>query len=414
MNKKKICIIGGGLSGLIAGYELGKKIGKNAEITIIEKEKRIGGRVLTKYFDDCPIELGAQFFVEQGKVLELIKKLGLGSDIITLNKKFLSFYYEDHLYSRDKLRDIEIIKINKGEMEKIFSSIKEIKPSEDVILKNFEEWYKENIGSELLNFWNRLLISIGVKSIKAINAFFGLILIRVFFGENYLLQSGLNKFIKRLEEEILAYNINIIKETECVSIIDQKSKEIIVEYNKDKKITKEKFDYVVFAITPEKLCYIKGLEKLKDISKIQGHPMALYVINVNQKMWHKTWGLIILNENSPIYALCNWNNVLNIKENSPILAICNPYEDKNRIINEIKKMFPGGEEDCKIIHEKLWDVGLHQADKNFFSLQKSIHDDISKQIYFAGDWMELPALEGAVRSGFKASKLLIKDFITNS
>lgn len=410
MNKKKICIIGGGLSGLIAGYELGKKLGKNAEIKIIEKEHRIGGRVLTKYFDNCPIELGAQFFVEKGKVIDLMRELGLESEIITLNREFLSFYYKNHLYSRDNIKEVDIIKDNSKEMKKIFSCINEIAPSKEIILKSFEEWYKENIGYELLNFWNRLLISIGVKNIKSINAFFGLILIRVFFGENYLLSSGLNKFIERLEKEILSYNVNIIKKTECISI-NHNSDYILIEYTKDKKIMKGKFDYIILAITPEKLRNIKGFEKLEKTSKIEGHPMALYVINVKNNIWKETWGLIILNEKSPIYAICDWKNVMDVKENSPILAICDPYEDKNTIIDEIKKMFQSEEENCKIIHEKLWDVGLHQADKNFFLLQKSIQNDFSKKIYFAGDWMDLPALEGAARAGFKASNSLIKDLI---
>lgn len=412
MNKKNICIIGGGLSGLIAGYEIGKKIGNNVEIKIIEKEKRIGGRILTKYFDNCPIELGAQFFVQNGKVLDLLEELGLVSEKITLNNKFLSFYYKSNIYSRDKIRDINTIKINKRELEKIFLYIQEIKPCEEIIFKNFEEWYKENIGSELLKFWNRLLISIGVKNIKSINAFFGLILIKVFFGENYLLKPGLNKIIQKLEEAILSYDITISKETECISVF-QKSNEFIVECKKDKKIIKEKYDYIILAVTPEKLYNIKGFEKYKDFIKIQGHPMALYVINVNKKLWEKTWGLIVLNQNSPIYALCDWKNVLNVNKNSPILAICDPYKDKDQIIDEIKKMFPNEKEDYKIIHEKLWDIGLHQADKNFFLLQKTMNRDILKKIYFAGDWMNLPALEGALLSGVKASKLLLEDLSMN-
>lgn len=403
-DKYKILIVGAGLSGLVAGYELGKEIGEYADIKIIEKEKRIGGRILTKYFDGCPIELGAQFFVENGKVINLVKEIGLESNIITLNEDFLSFFYKDTIYPRDKLKDIDIICNNYKEIEKIFSHITSISPSNELILLNFEDWYKQNIGCELLKFWNSLLMSIGVKNIKSINALFGLILINVFFGKNYLLSLGLNKFVEKLEEKILSFNINICIETNCLSI-KQNPDFIVVEYYKDNSVVKEKFDYIILAINPEELPKIKGLEKIKDISKICGHPMALYILNVKNNICKKTWGFININENSSIYAVCDWKNVLKVKDNSPILAICDPYADKNKILVDLRKMFPN-EKDVNILYEKKWDVGLHQADKNLF-LYQSVQKKFSNRIFFAGDCMDLPALEGALKSGFKASRSII-------
>jgi monoamine oxidase len=57
--RRKVIIIGGGLSGLVAAYELGKL---NFDVTILEAQSRAGGRVLTlRNFDEAGLyaEAGA-------------------------------------------------------------------------------------------------------------------------------------------------------------------------------------------------------------------------------------------------------------------------------------------------------------------------------------------------------------------
>ena len=51
-----VAIIGGGLAGMSAAYEL-----KDLNVVLLEKENRLGGRVWTKYWNDTPYELGALF-----------------------------------------------------------------------------------------------------------------------------------------------------------------------------------------------------------------------------------------------------------------------------------------------------------------------------------------------------------------
>lgn len=51
-----VAIVGGGLAGLSAAYEL-----KDQNVIVIEKNDRLGGRIWTKYWKDIPYELGALF-----------------------------------------------------------------------------------------------------------------------------------------------------------------------------------------------------------------------------------------------------------------------------------------------------------------------------------------------------------------
>ena len=80
-----------------------------------------------------------------------------------------------------------------------------------------------------------MFMSIGVRDFRSINAYFGLILINVFFGENYLLKTGLNQLIDKISENIISSGGEIITNAKCTNL--QKIEENFrVEYQKDNKI----------------------------------------------------------------------------------------------------------------------------------------------------------------------------------
>jgi hypothetical protein len=135
----------------------------------------------------------------------------------------------------------------------------------------------------------------------------------------------------------------------------------------------------------------------------------LYVVETNTRLWEKTWGIVICKEKSPIYAICDWKNVIPASEKTPILLICSPFANKEDIISELKNLFPKNNSHCKIIYEKKWTIGLHQPNKEFFIIRKKVAKNLPKGFFLAGDWMVLPALEGAVLSGIKAAKLLLNE-----
>jgi hypothetical protein len=136
--------------------------------------------------------------------------------------------------------------------------------------------------------------------------------------------------------------------------------------------------------------------------------MALYVIELKEKLWDLTWGLIICDEKSPIYALCDWRNISSVSKNTPILAICSPFVTSEEIIFELNRLFPSKKNKYTLVYEKKWIVGLHQSDENFFRIPRQLIDKLPNNFYLAGDWMVLPALEGAVISGKKVVKALMK------
>lgn len=407
--KLEVGIIGSGLSGLSAAYELYQQLGTNVHVTILEKEPQLGGRIFTKKFNGCPIELGAQFFIHGGTVQNLVKSLGLKSDVIPLGDNFISFYYDKKIYSRDHLQMISLFKTSEGikEKEELLKYAKEVNASKNLINFSFDEWYRNNIGEHSLPFWNRMLISIGIRDVKSINAYFGLIIVNVLFGSNYLLKGGLEQLVNKLSEKITSLGGEIITDARC-KVIEKNGNKYRIEFEKERKTKEREFDRIISAIPPKDLRDICNFDILRPLQKIEGHPMALYVIKSNTKLWDNTWGLIISEEKNPIYALCDWKNITDAHRDTPLLTICSPYASIDEIIHEFRVLFPGINPQCKIIFEKKWDTGLHQLNPEFFKICEKVSRNLPDGMYLAGDWMTLPALEGAVISGTKAVQLLIR------
>jgi len=78
---KKVAIVGAGIAGLVAGYELRKK---GYEVVVYESSDRVGGRMSTDKVDGFLIDRGAQFLSENySTLIPLIKELGMENEIVS-------------------------------------------------------------------------------------------------------------------------------------------------------------------------------------------------------------------------------------------------------------------------------------------------------------------------------------------
>ncbi len=89
---KKIVIIGGGIAGLAAAVHLksaAKVHGKEVDVLVLEKNQRVGGKILTERIGDYLIEGGPDSFLpEKVWTVHLAKHVGLEGEMLPSNDEF--------------------------------------------------------------------------------------------------------------------------------------------------------------------------------------------------------------------------------------------------------------------------------------------------------------------------------------
>jgi len=88
---KKVVVVGGGIAGLAAAYTLQEN--QQIEYTLVEKNPRLGGKILTEYEDGYLIEGGPDCFLsEKQSVIKLAEKIGLADSLIGTNDQYKGTY----------------------------------------------------------------------------------------------------------------------------------------------------------------------------------------------------------------------------------------------------------------------------------------------------------------------------------
>src|ERR1700733_2773480 len=85
---KRIAIIGGGVSGVSAAFELEqrRRAGQALEYVVFESGARFGGVIATERVDGCLVESGPDSFLsEKPWAAELCRQLGLDGQLIGSN-----------------------------------------------------------------------------------------------------------------------------------------------------------------------------------------------------------------------------------------------------------------------------------------------------------------------------------------
>ena len=80
--KKRICIIGGGISGLTAAFLLKKR---GFDVTLFEKSGRVGGNVQTVEIDGYTIEYAPNSLLKSPRLVDLIRELKLENEVMAAN-----------------------------------------------------------------------------------------------------------------------------------------------------------------------------------------------------------------------------------------------------------------------------------------------------------------------------------------
>lgn len=98
--KPRVVVIGGGISGLAAAHRLSTS---GLSVTLVEKNRQLGGKVVTEHVDGFLIERGPDSFVAgKGTVIELATGLGIAPRIISSRPEYRGSY----VWSRGRLHPL--------------------------------------------------------------------------------------------------------------------------------------------------------------------------------------------------------------------------------------------------------------------------------------------------------------------
>lgn len=94
MARGQVIIVGGGIAGLSAAYDLAKA---DVAHTLIEKQPRVGGVIQTQRWEDCLLECGPDSFISaKPEAMTLIRELGLEGDVIGSKDEERVTYIQRH------------------------------------------------------------------------------------------------------------------------------------------------------------------------------------------------------------------------------------------------------------------------------------------------------------------------------
>ena len=92
---RRIAVLGGGLTGLAAAYELRRRSSgrqPQTEVVLFEADTRVGGKIRSERHDGVLYESGPESFGAAGpQVMELVRELGLGGEVLHPDPRHRSF-----------------------------------------------------------------------------------------------------------------------------------------------------------------------------------------------------------------------------------------------------------------------------------------------------------------------------------
>lgn len=322
----KIAIIGSGIAGLFSGLTMKNRL-ECSEITIFEKNNRIGGRIKMDNFEGQEIIAGAGIGRKQDRLLyNLCKNLN-----VTINEYPANFEHTS--------KPIDIVKI----LSILKSNFHDLNRNKE----NFKEFATKILGKEI---YNEFVFSTGetdYEKADVVDTIFD-------YGfENYT-SAGFDAFLIKWSELLKSFE-NLLKDD---IKLNRNMKKISVQSDGKIKINNEIFDKVILA-TPVNVIR-KLLPKMKIFKNIEGQPFVRLYVKLDKKLnVSKTFikttkpfqKIIVANEKKFIYQISYSDN--------KIANRWTKVENIPKVVeNGILKIF---KQKVKVLKHKLiyWENGTH-------------------------------------------------------
>jgi protoporphyrinogen oxidase len=413
MQKKKVIIVGGGLAGLSAAYELSGDEG--FDIHLIEKDNRLGGRVRSFTINGQTIDVGGFLVYPWYKRYhELIKAIQLTEELINIPP--LRDYYAGHAKSHDKYFEgfefsfLDILKIFIHIFPKPLIDSDPTKPElhayDDLSIQD----YLKSLGmdDEKTNYYLRAFDTYlqgycyGPVTEHKIAFMAATLFQNIFHGDVHsasYFRNGSKVFVDALQAELEKRGVQI--HLNCL-LEEIDNKHVVTSLG---EIAADDF---IFCHTPSNVRYSKFITATVFYS-------GTAVVEDDAE-----WGSCFYKEDPeqfyPILSIVNLRKLytektarylnLNIKVNDPKANAISSSDLLEIIKTEMQELFKEITV-LEIANRVDWEKAMPIAREDFVESTRSKQG--LNNFYYAGDFMGCPSMETALNSGKRAAEKLIKD-----
>jgi len=428
---KNVIILGGGISGLAAAYELSNK---DFNVTILEKENYLGG--LASGFDidwdEKKYNVTKAYhhiLLNDDATINLINEVGL-KDKFHKKRVKQGFLFKNSI--RGFSSPIEILQfpisfVDKFKLAKFVLKTARKKKWNDVEGLSAKDWIVKEAGQTNFEvFFNQLIknkFKISAEKISA--AWFGTRFAKEpssFLKSFGWIEGGFSSIIKNLSEKLKEKNVKIITESKIKKISDSKDgKEVLYEVNG--KNEKEKADVIISSIPPNFFLEIyNGLSEdlKKDFEKIEYLSCICVSIGFDT-IFTKNYWTNILDKDLPFDVIFNHTSLYrdSAPEGKSVVYLLTYFKrpfylwDKTEeeIFEIYMKALEGIFPDCNK-HVNWHKVFKFQYAEAIYSMGFENPPLNENGIYFAGIYRIYPKirnLASAIESGVEAAKKVISD-----
>jgi len=427
-----VVVVGGGISGLTAAYEL-TKAGKS--VLVLEKEARFGGRIKTKRWPSGQYsEEGAEDIIDnEENLLGLIKDLGLS--LAENEAETDAYYFKGKYFTSDDWDEHHKKVFSRATRHLAFSALVDqvvddighvkfpLKDSAHVALESIdiETWIKEFKGdSTVVDFIGMLLRPEIVGSLKGTSALYGAqSLYDIFEGTWYHVKGGnetiIQELVKRLEGK-LQLQAKVTHVTESDS-------EISLKYTQNGNEKTVLASHAIVAVPSYPLLQINFSPKLdsKRIEALKGVKWGKYVnahLRFSERVWKTKYNLntwdIFTDGPASIIVDATYNqegpegilSVFFVGEEAERLSKLEDAEVYKVALGELEKFWPGISKAFIDGINNHWPYAVPLFGPGYLTkLQPELRKPHGR-VFFAGDYTEQPGLDGAVYSAIRAVKQL--------
>ncbi len=412
MNKKRIAIIGSGISGLSAAFLLSNKF----DVCLYEKENNLGGHTRTVNFIDNHknISIDTGFIVFNDKnypdLLSFFNELGVYSEdsnmSFSVSSKNTDFEYGgsnlNSLFGQRKnLFSISFYKLV-IEILRLYKVSKKIN-TKDKSIQNItiEDFLNKNSFSENLRELHiyPMISSIWSSNSKEVKKFPLFSFINFFSNHGlfdlknrpqwkYVKNGSYNYIKKLLNKKLFTYKTNskikkIIRGNNIIKIVNEKNETFIF----DKLVIATHADQAIEMLDTLLDCEKKLLSSFKySTNKAFLHSDENYMPK-RKKVW-SSWNFLKQN-NEKEFTVTYWMNKLqNIQGSKNYFVTINPKLEPKKIIDQV------------IFEHPIFTLDTHNAQKELYKLQGN------KNTYYCGSYFGYGFHEDGIQSATKIAELL--------